>query len=151
MCDVKALFRFPIPFSLLTATHFFFLGWFHSQLTALLKRFSTALVLLTSWGLQGNPNFTFIPSFKCLSWSPCKDIADKCLTSEAFLSWKSRSYKPFPDTEARTTWLELLRFAVCGGWNMIHLINHNFTSILFFIISFTACVWLSWNLLCRPG
>ena len=137
--------------TLLTATHFFFLGCFHSQVTALLNRFTTALVLPTSWGLQVNPSFTFIPSFKGLSWSPCKDIADTCQTSEAFLSWKGRSYNPFPVPEARTTWLKLLRSAVCWGWNITNLINHNFTSFCFSIVSFTAYIWFSWKVHCWPG
>jgi hypothetical protein len=42
---------FQLLSALLIATHFFFLGWFHSQLAALLNDSPTDLALSTSWGL----------------------------------------------------------------------------------------------------
>jgi hypothetical protein len=60
MADVKAVFRSLTPFlSLLTATNFFLLGWFHYLLAAFLSRYPMVLASQTSWGLlQGNFNVT---------------------------------------------------------------------------------------------
>jgi hypothetical protein len=41
-------------FTLLTATQFFLLGWFHSLLATFLGSYLTGLPSLTSWSIQGN-------------------------------------------------------------------------------------------------
>jgi hypothetical protein len=52
MSDVEAVFRSPTPFSsLLTATKFFLLGWFHYLLATLFRRYPMPLASQTSWGL----------------------------------------------------------------------------------------------------
>ena len=56
----------------LTPAHFFSLGWFYFLLAAFLSSYPMALASLTSWGLQGNPGFTFTDPCSGLSRSPCR-------------------------------------------------------------------------------
>jgi hypothetical protein len=45
--------------SLLIATHFLLLGWFHFLLAVFNHKYPRALTTSTSWGYQDNPDFAF--------------------------------------------------------------------------------------------
>lgn len=51
------------PPILLHATYISFLGWDQSLYSVLLHRYLMSLASQTSWGLQCQPGFTFIPSY----------------------------------------------------------------------------------------
>lgn len=69
--------------ALLTAVHFFLLGWFHPLLAGFLRKYLMALASPIFWGLHiiqvsASHHGIFIPS--------CRDTPDICLTLVVFLS-----------------------------------------------------------------
>jgi hypothetical protein len=91
MSDVEMLFSYPTPFSLANYNSLISPGWAHSLLTAFLCRYPTALASLTSWGLQGNLDFTFTASHKGLSRPPFRDT----LSQRLFLVTMGDPMTPF--------------------------------------------------------
>ena len=120
---------FQLLSALLTTTYFSLLGWFHSLLAALLSRYPMALASPASWGLQGNPGFTFTASHNGLFRPPFRDTPDTCLTSAAFLR-HSLTLKPEP-----CDWGLLLAGA---GTRMAPFLSYIFASSLFSMVFFTG-------------
>lgn len=74
------------PLTLLPATHFSLMDWFHFLYIFILGRHPTILASTASWCLHCNESFTFRASCNDLSGPPCRnsDLAAHCLGSAAF-------------------------------------------------------------------
>jgi hypothetical protein len=108
-----------LPSALLTAAHFFLLSCFYILIASLLSSYPTALASPISWGLQGNPGFSFTALCKGLSGPPFRFIPDTCLTSVAFLSPgrdSSLLLSSILDSKARSISCEVLLLPGDGTW-----------------------------------
>lgn len=130
----KSFSDLQLLISLSTAIHFFLLGWFHSLFAAFLRSYPIALASLT-YCLQSIPGFTFTTLCNGLSEPPYRGTPAIQLASATLLSLRGR----FLDSKARTKWPKLPS-SVCWSWNMFSSFKYIFTSFLYSMVSFTACL-----------
>lgn len=73
MSDVKTLFRSPTPFSFVNWNTLFFSWVVPLPISSSPQQDPTALASPVSWGLQGNPGFSFTASCSSLSRPPFRN------------------------------------------------------------------------------
>ena len=95
MCDVKALFRSPTPFSFVDCNTLLSLELFPFPVSGSPQQVSHESGIFNILGLQGNSGFIFTASHNGLSKPPCPKTSDTCLASTTFLSLVGRFHTPF--------------------------------------------------------